>query len=126
MHGEDFDLDKFRIGGTLTSGVLANSKLRQRRRYREQFVRVPVEWMHRLNSARLIATWKVALHLLDQSFKEHRHTVRLANGVMVMKGVTRWQKWRALKELETFGLINIENRPRKTPEITLLYPEEGG
>jgi hypothetical protein len=107
-----------------SAGVLG--KLRRRRR-RDQFVKVPMEWMHRLESARLTATYRVALHLLHEGFKAHGHgnRIRLANGAMALKGVTRWQKWRAIDELEVLGLIRVKHRPRKSPEITLLYPEDG-
>jgi hypothetical protein len=86
---------------------------------------VPIEWSRRLSAAQLATTFKVAHHLLFESFKNRRQTIQLANGALMMQGVTRWQKWRALKELETLGLVAIAHRERKSPEITLLYPAEG-
>jgi hypothetical protein len=90
------------------------------------FVMLPLEWMERLESARYIATPKVAHRLLHQSFKDRRHVIRLANGVLALKGVSRDQKWRALGELEALGLISIERRPRKSPIVTLLHVVKGG
>jgi hypothetical protein len=62
--------------------------------------------------------------MLFETWKAGGKPIRLANGVMLLAGITRRQKWRALQELKTLGLISIENRPRKSPEITLLYPME--
>jgi hypothetical protein len=62
----------------------------------------------------------VALYLLHRAFKEHRQTVKLANSSLASQGIYRQQKWRALIELETLGLISVERRPRKSPIITLL------
>jgi hypothetical protein len=89
------------------------------------FVMVPLEWMERLESAHQIATSKVALHLLHQSFKDRRPVVRLANGVLALKGISRVQKRRALGEMEALGLISVERRPRKSPIVTLLYVAKG-
>ena len=90
------------------------------------FVKVPLEWVARLSAARLAATWKVALHLLHESFKNRRQTIRLANGAVALDGISKCQKWRALAELEGLGLVSIEHRPRRSPDVTLLYPPEGG
>jgi hypothetical protein len=86
------------------------------------FVKVPLEWMERLSAARLAATWKVALHLLHESFKNRRQVIRLANGTLALDGISKWQKWRALAELEKLGLVSVERRPNKSPHVTLLYP----
>jgi len=96
----------------------------RRRRRADHFIKLPMVWADRLDSARFVATAKVAHHLLRQSFKDRRDTIRLANGFLATRGVTPGQKWRALKELEALGLISIENRLRKSPDITLLYPRE--
>jgi hypothetical protein len=120
MRDDEFDIDKIRVEVPATETL--GSKRRPRRQ--DQFVMVPLEWMHRLSSARCTATWNTALHLLFRSFKERRPTIQLANGVLASKGVTPGQKWRALKELEAMGLVKVEHRPRKSPNITLLYPLE--
>jgi hypothetical protein len=120
MH-DDFDIDQIRA--KTPAGERLGSKRRPRRK--DQFVMVPLEWMHRLCSARRTATWTVAIHLLFRAFKERRQVVRLANGVLAAKGVTPGQKWRALRELGALGLVEVERRPRKSPNITLLYPAEG-
>src|SRR5260221_10619224 len=101
----DFDINAIQIGESIEVGTLARKR---RPRPTGQFVQVPLEWMHRLASARRKASYTVALHLLFRVFKERRQTIKLANGVLEIYGVSRGQKWRALKELEALGLIEIE------------------
>jgi hypothetical protein len=93
---------------------------RKIQRRREHFVKVPGIWVERLAEARYIATYRVALHLLYLKWKQGGRTVSLANGLLHMDGVSRWAKWRALRELEQLGLINLECRPRKSPVITVI------
>jgi hypothetical protein len=92
---------------------------------RGAFVLLPVSWMDRLHGAGG-PTWDIATHLLLRSFKEHRQTIRLANVALASIGVTKKQKWRALAELEQRGLIHIDHRLRRSPDVTLLYPKEAG
>jgi hypothetical protein len=49
---------------------------------------------------------------------------KLANGVLEIYGVSRGQKWRALKELEALGLIRVEHCERKSPRVTVLHPAQ--
>ena len=86
---------------------------------REHFVKVPGLWVERLVGARYIATYRVTLYLLYQHWKGGGGPIKLANGVLLMEGVTRAAKWRALRELEQLGLITIERRPRQSPLITI-------
>jgi Bacterial regulatory proteins, gntR family len=60
------------------------------------------------------------LWLRHQSRKTGNRTVAVPNGVLAKYGVPRETKRRALRELEAAGLITIEQRPRKTPLVTLL------
>jgi hypothetical protein len=92
---------------------------------RDQFVKVPLAWVDRLDGAHCAATSKIALHLLWKSFKDRRQTIKLANGALALKGVTRGQKSRAIQELKTLGLIKVEHQLRKSPLVTLLYPDRG-
>jgi hypothetical protein len=87
---------------------------------REHFVKVPGIWVERLTEARYIATYRVALHLLYQHWKMGGQPILLANGILRMEGVTRGTKWRALRELEQFGLIVIDRRPRKSPLVMVI------
>ena len=105
----------------LTPETLAKLAIvpRKIRRQRGHFVRVPWTWIARLAKARYTATYRVALHILYRHWKNRGEPFTLSNGMVAMEGVSRWQKWRALRELEQLGLITIERRKRKTPRITV-------
>ena len=87
---------------------------------REHFVRVPWTWIERLAKARYTATYRVALHILYRHWKGSGKPFTLSNGMLMMEGVARGTKWRALRELEQLGLIMIERRKRKTPRVTAV------
>jgi hypothetical protein len=118
MHDDDFQPA---LAPTSVSAAANKIRAGRQRQQREQFIRVPMTWASRLSAARYAATLKVAHHLLHQTFRTHAPTVRLTNAGLA--GVTRWQKGRAIEELETLGLIKVEHRSRRSPEVTLLYPE---
>jgi hypothetical protein len=127
MHGDEpFDIEKWKLPDTFvpaTAPKPSGYTAPLRRRRGEQFVKVPLVWVDRLSSARNSATLKLAHHLLLLLYKDHRQTIRLANGALKLNGVTRSQKSRAIQELEALGLAKVEHRPRKSPEITLLFPK---
>jgi hypothetical protein len=101
-----------------TRSVLASSE-----QYRgRQFVMVPLAWKERLSEAAYIGTYRVALHLLYRNWKQDRRSGPLSNMALAREGVSRWGKWRALRELELLELIKIERRPRKSPVITVINP----
>ena len=87
-----------------------------------QFVMVPLAWKERLSQAAYIGTYRVALHLLYRDWKEGSRPVLVSNVALAREGVSRWGKWRALRELESLGLVKIERRPRKSPVITVINP----
>jgi hypothetical protein len=122
MDRDDFNIDDFRLEAAPPIAEQPGSERRPRRQ--DLFVMVPLEWMHRLAGAHTAATCTVALHLLFRAFQERQQTIKLANRLLASLGVSRWQKWRALAELEAMGLISVEHRERKSPIITLLYPAQ--
>jgi hypothetical protein len=122
MRRDDFNISEIQIEVASIEAERLASKRRPRRQ--DQFVMVPLEWVNRLTGARYTATATLALHLLHRAFKERQQTIKLANRLLTSLGISRWQKWRALTELETMGLISVEHRARKSPIITLLYPAQ--
>jgi hypothetical protein len=95
----------------------APKKIRQRR---QQFVQVPWTWLERLAQSRSANTYRVAVTLLYLHWKANDSPIKLANGMLGIDGVSRSSKWRALAELERFGLITISRRYKKSPIITLI------
>jgi hypothetical protein len=111
-----FHPDKLRLD---TGEVwVAPKKIRKRR---ERFTQVPGVWKERLTKVRYISTYRVALHVLMRDFESRGEPFTLSNGALALENVSRWEKLRALSELEEVGLIAIERRKRKTPWVTVLY-----
>jgi hypothetical protein len=98
--------------------AIVPAKIKKRR---EQFTRVPGIWKERLTKVRYISTYRVALHILMRDFETRGKPFTLSNGALALENVSRWEKPRALSELEGAGLIVIERRKRKTPQITVLH-----
>jgi hypothetical protein len=93
---------------------------RLRRREKVRFIMVPLTWKSRLAKAKHAATLKLALHLLFETWRRKDAKVALSNARMAEDGISRWQKWRALGELEQLGLVRIERRKRKSPVATVV------
>jgi hypothetical protein len=85
------------------------------RKRQQHFIRVPWGWYEQLLKARHAATLQIAMCILYQHWKHRGEPFTLTNAAA--PGITRWRKWKALVELEGFGLITIERRNRKSPII---------
>jgi hypothetical protein len=122
MHHEEdpFDLERLRM--PIPERVVLDSiAATKRRRWRQQFTTVPNSWVEDLRKARYIGTYRVALYLLHQHWKNREQPIPVSTVVLATLGVTRWQKWRALGELECLGLVKVVRRPRKAPLVTKLH-----
>jgi hypothetical protein len=62
----------------------------------------------------------VYVWLVHQSKMTGKSTINVPNGVLAKYGVSREIKRRVLGELEAVGLITVDQRPRKTPVVTML------
>jgi hypothetical protein len=112
---DPYDLENLRLSPELEVRRVTPRKLQKRR---EQFVMVPFSWLDRLKGASG-RTYRLALLLLHLSWRTKGGPVKLANGMLKLDGVSRYSKWRALTELERRGLITVERRFRKSPQIRL-------
>ena len=102
---------------TLESEVPAKPK----RAKRGQFVQVPLIWVERLQTARCLGSYRLALHLLFEHWKWGGKPVKLSNVALAKFGVgDRETKSRALLELEQLELISVERRPKKSPVVSVL------
>jgi hypothetical protein len=107
-----FDADSLRL-----REPLPDAKARRRSR---EFVMISLAQSEQLDKAVNFATERIFRHLLFLVWRSRDNSVRLANAALLQKGIHRKAKWRALAELETLGLINVERRSRKSPQITVL------
>jgi len=89
-----------------------------------KFTKFPDAWEYQL--ARIKAdgcTYRLALYLLRETWRTDNNRVRVANGVLEAKGVSRWAKQRDLKQLERTGLIAVRQQPRKSPVVTVRFTD---
>ena len=114
MNQDPFDPEKLRM--PVDVRVLSTVSEAKAERRRQQFVQVPLSWIDALRPAHYTSTYRVALYLLYRNWKDHgRNPIPVSNVALASVGVSRREKWRALAELERFGLVEIARRPRKVP-----------
>jgi hypothetical protein len=65
--------------------------------------------------------YRVALYLLDRACWSRR--VNLSTATMRKLGVSRNGKRRALQQLRRCGLIAVEERPSKSPIVTVRFTD---
>jgi hypothetical protein len=119
-HEDDaFDVEKLRLRPEDAKDFTGKVTPRPARR-RTDFTIIPRAWSDRLDAARHTSTFKIALRLLHQHWKNGGQPIKLTNVALTNAGVSRRQKWRGLPELKQLGLIKIERRRRKSPLVTLL------
>jgi hypothetical protein len=114
---DPFDL----TGLEVTADLIANQRKvgtgpkPKRPRLDGQFIRVPFE------AVKLFSPQgRVVLQLLYLVWWHRSRTVVLANKKLTEWGVSRYQKYRALENLERAGLMSVERRVAKSPRVTLL------
>jgi len=116
------DLEELRIDGIPATKVETSvSKRREERRGRE-FIMFPLSWLDRLSKTKRRATVFVALCLLELKWRSNDKSapVPLSNLRMEELGISRYEKWRALKELEAHGFVTVERAKGRSPRVTLL------
>jgi hypothetical protein len=109
------DIKQYRI----TPAEIAAAQPKPAPAPKRQFVMVPMDWLDQLAGTSRANTYVVALHLLHLNWKNDGQPFLLPNGKLEAAGVSRFAKWRALKDLEQVGLIAVEKRPKRSPKITV-------
>jgi hypothetical protein len=121
---DPFDLDNLRLTPAAAAAMGRVAAAKQARatpkRQQQQFVMVPWSWIKRLKGARRPASHMVGYLILYQHWKTKGQPVPVSTVALRPLGVTRWAKWRALKELEQLGLIRVQNSPGRAPLATVL------
>jgi hypothetical protein len=115
MDQDAFNLDALRLKPTEVA------RPGRPKKWRRFYVQVPWPWVERLQSARRVSTWRLALLLLYESWRSGGQPIVLSNSLAVAEGVSRRSKWRALEELETLGLIQVQRRRRQSPRLILQH-----
>jgi len=99
-----------------------------------QHVRVPWQWVDKLQSAKRVSTWRLAMTLLYEHWRiallkkkgrvPKSENIRLSNILAKDAGLSRRSKSRSLDELEGLGLLEVTRRLRASPRIVLKHLEE--
>jgi hypothetical protein len=85
-----------------------------------KFTKFPKLWRMRLAEAHANGcTYRVALHLLERACWSRQ--VTLSTAAMRKLGVSRNGKRSALHQLQRAGLIAVQERPRKSPVVTVRF-----
>jgi hypothetical protein len=85
-----------------------------------KFTKFPKLWRVRLAETRANGcAYRVALYLLDRACWSRQ--VTLSTATMRKLGVSRNGKRGALRQLRRAGLIAVEERPRKSPLVTVRF-----
>jgi hypothetical protein len=123
MRNEDiFDPEKFRITQERQSAIGPTKPKPQRGSQPGKFVKVPELWREQLCKVRAHgSTYRVALHLLHESWRTGNEAIKLTNVALAKVGVGREGKAIALKELRRAGLVAVEQRPRRSPIVTVRF-----
>jgi hypothetical protein len=87
---------------------------------RQPFVQYPVAAILRLVEAESIWTVKLYGFLLHLGWKNDGRPIKLTNSTLKILKMDRWQKYRALLELERLGLISVERRQRRSPLVAIV------
>ena len=91
----------------------------KRKKWQRHYVRFPWEWAERMKSVRRGSSYRLALLLVYEHWRTGGRPIVLTNVALEREGLTRKSKWRALRELEQLGLVEVERRSRKSPRVTL-------
>ena len=92
-----------------------------RSKWRREFVRVPWEWAERLQAAKRISSWRLAVLLLYEHWRTGGRDIALSNILAQNIGLSCRSKSRALKELEDLDLIEVRRRRRTAPRVALKH-----
>jgi hypothetical protein len=114
---DNFDPERLRYD---VSAPPLQSKRRRIARSTAPFIKLPTVWVEVLTTIpdATAATYRLALHLIRAGWKSPNHVVKLTN---VIAGIDRWQKYRELPKLRKAGLVSVEERPRKSPLVTVRH-----
>jgi hypothetical protein len=107
-----------------TASESDSASKKSRARTRSRFIMFPVEWrcqLKRVDADK--CTYRVALHLLEESWRSQSKRVKLANVGLKELGVGRRGKRHALDQLGKAGLISAERQPRRSPIVTVKFTD---
>jgi hypothetical protein len=122
------DLESLRRGDTMggqqfvqEAAELEQEASKPRTKWRREFVLVPWEWAQRLQAAKRISSWRLAVLLLYEHWRTGGRDIALSNVLARDIGLSCRSKSRGLNELEKLDLIEVRRRRRTAPRVALKH-----
>ena len=115
MDHDPYDFRKVRVDVEAAAG-----KPVRRKTWRRHYVQIPWTWVERLQSAKRVSTYKLAHLLLYENWRNGGRPLVLSNVLAAEAGLCRQAKWRGLRELEGLGLVRLERRKGRAPQIIII------
>jgi hypothetical protein len=89
--------------------------------WQRYYIMLPWTWVDRLQKARGVSTWRVAVLLLYEHWRRDGQPIVVSNVLTQDLGVPRRSKARALVELQALDLIVLDRGRGKSPRATLKH-----
>ena len=117
---DPIDIEALRIDPADPTLVPQKADKTRKKKWERQYILFPWSWLDALKATGRGATWRLALFILYEHWRNGGRKIKLTNIMAAEVGVSSDAKGRALEDLEQAGLIEVERRPDKSPLITLL------
>ena len=118
---DPFDIENLCLPSGLVE-KLATAKPKASK-WKRHYTIFPYAWQERLRDCQAGSTYRVAVYLVYEHWRNEGRRIRLSNGVMAAEGVSPTAKLRGLRALESAGLVKVDWRSRKAPVVTCLLME---
>jgi DNA-binding transcriptional ArsR family regulator len=117
------DLDDLKLPPEMVRERCVGVPKRIKKRH-QQFVRVPLALVDKIARNLREKTFVVLCHLLHEDWRQGGGRIKVPNRFLERIGVGPDAKSRALKKLESLGIISVERRDRKSPIVTITNRSE--
>jgi hypothetical protein len=91
------------------------------KKWRRYYVNVPWLWVERLQKAKRVGTYRLALVLVYEHWRTGARPIVLSNVFSNAECVPIRSKSRALAELESLGLIQVQRQKGRSPKVVLQH-----
>ena len=114
MARDPFDLETLRVDP-------AKHKPTKSEKWRRHYVQIPWDWIEQLKPTKRSCAYQLAYWLAYEHWRTGGRPIVLSNAALKEMGVARRSKWNALAELEKYGMVLVQRRPRKSPIVTVRF-----
>lgn len=101
-------------------GMPTRATRREPKKWRRRYVIVPWAWVEKLRQAKRVSTYRLALLLLYEHWRQSSSELVLSNVLLRDEGIASRSKTNALAELEAMGLVRVKRRLGRSPRIVVI------